>query len=225
MAVRTCIRSLAPPAEAPASEAAPEGARAEPPQPPHRRSGPRRCASARRRRALRTGARDLSGRATRPGRGDRRDGTRLDLRRGGSARAGGTCVWRGCHAGGARVPVGAGLRGMARGRRAPSARRPCRRRGGLSVGSGGCEVGGPRGAAIEALRLAGIALLALGREDEALLLWKEAVEFGIHTHVQRCDRLDLVAEKLVGLLRRHGRMQSAESVEAAVAALRDEGGR
>jgi hypothetical protein len=74
---------------------------------------------------------------------------------------------------------------------------------------------------IEALRLAGLALLALGREHEASVMWTEAVSFGCHTDVQRYDGLGHVAEKLVELLRRHGRMRSAASVEMAVAALRD----
>jgi len=75
---------------------------------------------------------------------------------------------------------------------------------------------------IEALRLAGTALLALGREDEAMLVWEEAVDFDFLSHVQRCDWLDFVAEELAELLRRHGLMGSAEAVEAVIAKLRPE---
>ncbi len=225
VAVRTCIRSLAPPAEAPASEAAPEGARAE-------------------LRNLLTAAADLV--VARP-----LDAAALYERARAICQAeqlaqdevtvvmalGWTCA-----AVGAREQAA-----HAYGEAAMLAEREClwalaceawleagaRRAPGDHAGAAvafrsaaaAAKLAGLVVLRIEALRLAGIALLALGREDEALLLWKEAVEFGIHTHVQRCDRLNLVAEKLVGLLRRHGRMQSAESVEAAVAALRDEGGR
>jgi len=74
---------------------------------------------------------------------------------------------------------------------------------------------------IEALRLAGTALLALGRDQEATLVWEEAVDVGFHPQAQPCDWLVLVAEELAELLERHGLMRSAQSVEATVAALRD----
>ena len=221
-ALRTCIRSLAPTAEAPASEAAPEGARTE-------------------LRNLLTAAADLvlacpldaavlyeRGRAICQAEGFAQDEVTVVM----------TLGWV-CAAVGAREQAA-----HAYGEAAVLAEREClwplaceawleageRRSPGDHAGAAVAFRSAAAAAKlaalvvprIEALRLAGIALLALGREDEALLMWKEAVNFGLRPHVQRCDALDLVANELAEVLRHHGRMRSAERVEATIAALQND---
>ena len=59
---------------------------------------------------------------------------------------------------------------------------------------------------IEALRLTGSCLLHLGRENDAMLAWKEAVEIGAEVDAAErfASNFGEVANALIGLLERRG---------------------
>jgi hypothetical protein len=71
---------------------------------------------------------------------------------------------------------------------------------------------------IEALRLVGTCLLHLGREDEAMLAWKEAVDVGAEADAaeRSASTFDEVARALVKLLERHGLTRQAQHVQATL---------
>ena len=67
-------------------------------------------------------------------------------------------------------------------------------------------------ARIEALRMAGICFLELGREDEALLAWKEAVDVGAEAAERGASTFEEVGRSLVKLLNRRGLHEQAQHV-------------
>jgi hypothetical protein len=71
---------------------------------------------------------------------------------------------------------------------------------------------------IEALRLAGTCLLHLGREEEGMLAWKEAVDIGAEDNVdaRRASTFDEVARALVNVLERRGLTRQAQHVQYMV---------